>query len=345
MDIRKDKIIARSTKKQAIAVVKSVSNDQQMARKLWQNRHLTNRVSIVQIFSSIVKSHDAAMAMLLAIAITTHQAARFLLSKLPALASCAVALVVLGCASTTQQIDTIVRENGFTTRSIVSQGFRLRLYEHRAQANSSRLHVYLEGDGRPWRTRTQVNDDPTPQRALALELMALDEHWSLYLGRPCYFGEFAAEACSPWMWTSGRYSEVVVAAMAKGLGDIIDANAVTEVRLIGYSGGGVIAWLLAERVAQVTQLVTVSANLDIDAWTAHHGYSRLSGSLNPSDRQALPERVRHWYLVGIRDRQVPPALIDAQANPAVATARILRFDADHRCCWVDAWKVVLATIE
>ncbi len=258
------------------------------------------------------------------------------------LVAAAVATLVLGCAAPAERFDALA--DSLSARSVVARGFRLRVYERGERDGLGHLHVYLEGDGRPWRTRTQVSADPTPMRALALELMTRDPGWSLYLGRPCYFGESWAPDCGPWMWTSGRYSAVVVDAMAAALEDMIAAHHVTELSLIGYSGGGVIAWLLAERIPQVTRLVTVAANLDIDAWTRHHGYSPLSESLNPSARASLPERVRHWYVIGGRDQEVPPSLIDERSNPAVRNARILRLDADHRCCWVDAWPGILATI-
>lgn len=256
----------------------------------------------------------------------------------------AVVFALLGCATSTYRGEDTRSGQAFASRFVIVHGFRLRVDEHRIDDRRERLHVYLEGDGRPWASRTRISADPTPGRSLALDLMAQDPNWSLHLGRPCYFGEAESAGCSPWMWTFGRYSETVVAAMTVALQDIIAVRQVREVTLIGYSGGGVIAWLLAERVPEVTRLITIAANLDVDAWTAHHQYTPLHGSLNPSERAPLPERVRHWYLVGRHDLEVPPALIDERTNPAVRNATVLRFDGDHRCCWVPAWPGILARI-
>ncbi len=36
------------------------------------------------------------------------------------------------------------------------------------------VSVYIEGDGRAWRSRTELSSDPTPLRPIALELASLD---------------------------------------------------------------------------------------------------------------------------------------------------------------------------
>jgi pimeloyl-ACP methyl ester carboxylesterase len=253
-------------------------------------------------------------------------------------------LFLVGCGSPTERVDALAERHGFAVGSIDAHGFRLRIYRHGRASSGKPLHVYLEGDGRPWRTRTSISPDPTPQRPLALELMARDPNPSLYLGRPCYFGQAQAPGCSARLWTSARYSATTIAAMAAALRQIIDKENIQEIRLIGYSGGGVIAWHLAKRLPEVSHLVTIAANLDLGAWTRHHGYSPLSQSLDPAQNTPLPKRVRHWHLIGIRDTQVPPSLIGNPPGPALQGARIWRVDSDHACCWVAAWQEVLREI-
>ena len=114
--------------------------------------------------------------------------------------------------------------------------------------------------------------------------------------------------------------------------------------MIGYSGGGVLAWLLAERIPEVRVLVTIAANLDIDAWTGRHGYSPLRGSLNPAVRGPLPDRVAQLHLVGSRDTNVPPALVRAALHNAGSNDRVVTVNSDHRCCWESHWPVVIDEI-
>ena len=158
-------------------------------------------------------------------------------------------------------------------------------------AASSTLHVYLEGDGTPWVYRVIVTPDPTPRRPLMLGLMSLDDAPSIYVGRPCYNGTSGASGCDDTLWTSARYSATVVDSMAKAIRVIARRGGYSALRLFGHSGGGTLALLLAPRLEGVLDVVTVAGNLDIEAWTRHHGYSPLRDSLNPASEPALaPER-------------------------------------------------------
>jgi dienelactone hydrolase len=109
------------------------------------------------------------------------------------------------------------------------------------------------------------------------------------------------------------------------------------ITLIGYSGGGVLAVLVANRVHQVDVVVTIGANLDIDAWTGLHGYTPLSASLNPASVSAWRTDLRQVHLVGGRDRNVP-AYITTDFAQRIAAAEVHTYDTfDHRCCWIDVW--------
>jgi hypothetical protein len=248
-------------------------------------------------------------------------------------------LFVLGCAGTASGPDDLARQHGLESAWVRGQGFRHRVF--RRGADHGPLHVYLEGDGRPWLTRRQINTDPTPRRALALRLMLRDPAAGLYLGRPCYHGSASDPGCSPWLWTHGRYSEPVIASMAAALDRTAGAN--RKLILIGYSGGGTIAMLLAQRLPNVTQVVTVAANLDTAAWTRHHGFSPLTGSMNPAEMAPLPTHIAQLHLAGGRDRNVPPRLsARAGARQAGTGLRIIR-DYDHRCCWERDWPTLIST--
>ncbi|MCG6860725.1 MAG: alpha/beta fold hydrolase [Chromatiaceae bacterium] len=258
------------------------------------------------------------------------------------LANLIVLSILLGsCASPPKNLDNMALDMGLTAQWLRGEEFELRAYSNRIRHPVGQLHVYLEGDGTPWITRTRVALDPTTRDPLALRLMALDPYPALYLARPCYNGTSRATACNPWLWTSGRYSEVVVASMAAALRSRIDAKAVGEVTLIGYSGGGVLAWLLARRIPEVRALITVGANLDIDRWTDRHGFSRLSGSLNPATGPPMRPGVKQWHLVGRDDENVPPEIIDALERKLGPNARVLIEPSDHHCCWLQLWPDIL----
>lgn len=202
---------------------------------------------------------------------------------------------------------------------------------------ASRIHVYLEGDGTPWISRHRVAADPTPRHPLASRLMALDPTPAILVGRPCYHGLAESEGCSPWLWTHGRYGEAVVASLASAIDRVLPGREERRLTLIGYSGGGTLAVLLAPRLRGVERVVTLAANLDVRAWADRHGYDRLSGSLDPADQPPLDPSIQQIHLLGARDRQVPPESIRRYlARNPNAVARVVP-GFDHRCCWVEHW--------
>jgi pimeloyl-ACP methyl ester carboxylesterase len=114
--------------------------------------------------------------------------------------------------------------------------------------------------------------------------------------------------------------------------------------LIGYSGGGALAMLVAERVANVSAVVTIAGNLDTEAWTRLHAYSPLSGSLNPARRAPLPSRIAQLHLTGGKDKNVPVALIEPVVRRQPHAELRVYDDADHGCCWAREWPRVLEDI-
>ena len=255
------------------------------------------------------------------------------------------ATYLAGCANPAARGERIATENGLIRHRLIGHGFaHIAYYNGRGQQPAAPLHVYLSGDGSPWVNRTRIAADPTPRNPVALKLMALDPSPSLYLGRPCYHGLADSIGCDASAWTSGRYSERVADSMAAALEGFVRDAGHKDVVLIGYSGGGVLAWLLASRIPQTRLLVTVAANLDIDAWTRLHDYTPLHDSLNPAALAPLPPRIRQLHLVGTRDTNVPPSLVRSALEAAGEHAIIAAKPTDHRCCWEKLWPGILQDI-
>ena len=215
-------------------------------------------------------------------------------------------------------------------------------FEHvvfgRSSQPSPTLHIYVDGDGTPWHAWGPAKD-PTPRNPLVLRLMALDSSPILYLGRPCYQGLSQTPACSRAVWTGERYSETVVESMAAALRRVLATTEYERLIWFGYSGGGTLATLLAPRFGGTTDLITIAANLDIDAWTDLHAFSRLAGSLNPARQPPLPARIKQRHYVGGKDRMVPRAV--TQRAPIGLDTLVVVPAYDHTCCWEKIWPSVL----
>lgn len=258
-----------------------------------------------------------------------------------ALLSLLASAVFPGCMTPAEALHQEARDKAFTPMELVGAIHRLTAYFKTARSGTqcNGLNVYIEGDGQPWLSATVPASDPTPRHPLMLRLMALDESAALYLGRPCYNGRAEERGCSALSWTHRRYAPEIIDDMTVAVETFLGATHCRSLRLFGHSGGGTLALLLARRLPQTQVVITIGANLDIEAWAAHHGYSPLAGSLNPATEPNRGYRETHYY--GQMDTQTPPALF----APLIAkrgAARMRVIDGyDHTCCWDRIWPAIL----
>ena len=149
--------------------------------------------------------------------------------------------------------------------------------------------------------------------------------------------------CTPERWTFERYSDDIVASMTEVVRAAASRADARRVVLVGYSGGGVLAVLIAERLDNVAAVITVAANLDTDAWTKHHGYLPLTGSLNPASSSAAhPWPETHVY--GAHDRVVPVSTTAAYFTRFPRAQQKIVDGYDHLCCWVAQWPTLWSEI-
>ena len=231
---------------------------------------------------------------------------------------------------------------------VEGKGFRHRVWASHNRSTeintktNEQLRIYIHGDGQAWLSPTLIAADPSPAYLLSFDLWQKDPNHSILLGRPCYFG-VADQHCNAGYWTNARFSEEVVISLAAQVKEVSMTNRNKEIWLIGYSGGGTLATLIADRVEQVNVLVTLAAVLDTDAWTNHHAFSPLNHSLNPADLK-LREALQQYHFVGNKDRIAPKEInnkffqlndVNVIENPGF----------DHDCCWVKNWPKLLARID
>ena len=249
-------------------------------------------------------------------------------------------LLIGGCAGPSERYAREAARRGLDSGTVAGHVFDHVIFAKPANPAGPRLHLYLEGDGTPY-TGRRAAANPTPRRPVMLGLMAQDPTRAVLLGRPCYHGMVSQPGCTTALWTDGRYGEAVVHSLAAAARRLLTASGADELVLIGHSGGGTLAMLLAERLEETVAVVTIAGNLDVGAWTTHHGLPPLAASLDPAGRPPLPPAIHQLHLAGDRDRVVPPAMIAtalaAQGGPDV---KVLP-GFDHACCWHRLWPELL----
>jgi predicted alpha/beta hydrolase family esterase len=247
-----------------------------------------------------------------------------------------LALILAGCTSNATRIEALAGTLGMSRSVLEAGGFRSVLYMREVGGpDDARLAIFIEGDGVPWRARMEPSLDPTTGDPIALKLLGETPLRSAYITRPCY-QDMTAPRCTPERWTFERYSDEIVSSMTQAVRTAATRAKARSVVLVGYSGGGVLAVLIAERLDNIAGVVTVGANLDTAAWTKQQGYLPLYGSLNPAASTA-EHRWPEIHLYGARDPTVPPATADAYFARFPHAQRKIVDDNDHVCCWVEQW--------
>lgn len=271
-------------------------------------------------------------------------------SVLPVLCLLILIFVLCSCAgvappeSARSQAFDMAAAGGLAPMTLDKDGFQLAAFAKAGPGQD--LVVYIEGDGLAWANRRTPSVDPTPRDLLVLRLALRDPAPKvLYLARPCQFTQAAVPGCDPNMWTFGRYSQAVVSSLNRALDQAKAELGAKRLHLVGYSGGGALAVLVAASRKDVADILTVAANLDTAAWTTHHQISPLTGSLNPADQARQISALPQTHLCGAQDTVVPPFLcrrfLDRMGRPA--TARCMELGGvDHNQGLEARWADLLA---
>jgi pimeloyl-ACP methyl ester carboxylesterase len=233
---------------------------------------------------------------------------------------------------------------GLSKERLRTSVFPLTSY-HRLEAPGEALTVYIEGDGIPFRNAHQISPDPTPAHPTMLELASMDPSPNVaYLARPCqYDGSAATAPCEPAYWTDKRFSEEVIASMNEAV-DLLRSKVGTgQVHLVGFSGGGAVAVLVAARRQDVASIRTIAGNLDPAAVNRHHRVAPLEGSLDPMSAARRVSTIPQRHFTGTKDRVVPAGIAEdfrrASGGTCVQVTPIE--GAGHHEGWVERWKALL----
>jgi hypothetical protein len=238
-----------------------------------------------------------------------------------------VLTLALGACSTgwvfesrSDHADRLAAARGWSRFHVTDSDFPLSGYRAPNSDQAPDLTIYFEGDGYAWVDLRTPSTDPTPRDPIGLRLALSDPLATHYLARPCQFAGRRAPRCETRYWTGARFAPEVVAAAGAAIDRIKAGRPTARLHLAGFSGGGVLAALVAASRQDVASLVTVAAPMDVDLWTVHHGVAALRGSQSPIDFIESLRCLPQIHIVGERDRVVPGTIVQSyldrlQASP------------------------------
>jgi hypothetical protein len=210
------------------------------------------------------------------------------------------------------------------------------------------LRVYIEGDGAAWLSRTEPALDPTPHEAMGLALAAKDRSPNVvYLARPCQFTPMAMNRrCAIPYWTGKRFAADVIESMNAAVSHFTALAPGQPVELVGYSGGGAVAVLIAARRTDVVSIRTVAGNLDDEFVNRLHDVSPMPESENAIDFASRVASIAQVHFSGAKDDVVPPAVAQRFVNATgtrcaqALTVPGLAHDSD----WSRRWAALLEIV-
>ena len=280
------------------------------------------------------------------------------LSLLLTLTSCAGPLSRREPASRIAQAQDLAQSGGFAQTVLPSQPHPLWSYMRlKPGAHSDTIYVYIEGDG-----VLQINqygqsclsEDPTPSPQLPLMLATWHGQFApedsiIYLARPCQFTYQARrDRCVQMDWLKGRYGSKALESFHSALDAVREkVHKPLKFHLIGYSGGGTLAMLLANTRKDIAHVTTLAANLDHETFFRMHQetYPPPAFDLvsNPSQIASIPQ----YHVVGAADPIVPESLLKAYLRKLPAERKAVEMEViqgqNHRDVegWQRIWQRLL----
>jgi len=238
----------------------------------------------------------------------------------------------------------IAKSSGLVQEYIKAGDFTLMAYRKTSETSDT-LRIYIEGDGKAWKTKYRISDDPTPVDPVALRLASIDNFENIvYIARPGQYFSSTVPCCDNTYWSERRFSEEVINSFDKAIDILKKQTGAKKIELIGYSGGAAIAVILAERRKDIVSLRSVAGNLNSKLLCDHHNVSYLEGSLEPLDVAERISYIPQRHFSGENDKKVPHMIIETfvekQGDVDHNSITVVQ-KASHTDGWKERWVVLL----
>lgn len=256
-------------------------------------------------------------------------------------------MVVLfsGCAATWPSLQREAATRQFSPHIFTANGFALNGFLKNLSVSAERpayLVVYIEGDGRAFRGN-QPSSDPSPANPTAFALAMQDPAPKvLYLARLGQYNSAYAQPGYQTYWSDRRLAPEMVELASQAIDQAKDICNAQQIHLLGFSGGGGLACLLAAQRDDVLSLTTVAGLLSIKWWVANLKLRPMPQSLDPEDYVGFLIDLPQTHFYGFADKIIPPGM-SAYWQSLASFDMIQRFGvhAGHNQGWTEAWPELL----
>ena len=256
-----------------------------------------------------------------------------------------VCLLFTACGGTQSAMKKVAKDiamsGGLQPTFIRTSTFRLKGYYRFTNPNAP-MTVYIEGDGLAYLHRNLPSANPTPRNPIGLHLAALDLGANvLYLARPCQYVNIRSERlCSTPYWTQKRFAKEVIIAVSEAIDKMVLKAGVGRIHMVGYSGGGAVAAIVAARRKDVVSLRSVAGYMDHVSLNKEAGVAPLKGSLDPMRYAPRLKSIPQIHYTGMQDKRIPK-WVAQNFRRAVGNKRctsIRQVNTTHAKGWEKVWK-------
>lgn len=236
-----------------------------------------------------------------------------------------------------QTLEQIAQKNELEKKVYQLNHFELLTLHQKNLQECKKIKIYIEGDGLAWKSRNVISNNPTPINPIGLSLMTQEKNCSIYFAR---VGQYITQSYDKKYWTSHRFSKTILEDYIQLL-DVIKNEYENEIfDVIGYSGGGAFALLIAANRDDIKNVITVAGNLNHSYWSEYLNISPLNGSLNPVNFAYELSHVNQYHLIGNNDKIIPFDVFKSyiQYFQDRSNIQYFLFDAAHNCCWDEIYR-------
>ena len=208
------------------------------------------------------------------------------------------------------------RSDEFEEKQIETTHFSIAVWEKNTIQKGQPLRIYFEGDG-----------NPNPSNKVAFELAKTDKSANvIYVARPCQWVDDKLCKKKTEIYKAARFHPEIMQEMLELTDYLIRKHQASEVELIGYDGGAVVALNIATKLP-IQRVITVAGIVDVEAYNSYHDLPDIAAAEveDPANHLDILAQIPQIHYVGRDDNVTPSRLaerfVGRMQNPKSAVVK------------------------